>query len=45
MWLSSAMTLKKDGVLETPSFLDNIEFVFTLEVRIVLKIVIWIFMM
>ena len=45
LWLSSTMTLKKDGVLETPSFLDDIEFVFTPEVRLALRIGIWIFMM
>ena len=43
MWLSSAMALKKDGVLETQSFLDDIEFVLTPEVRPALRIVIWIF--
>ena len=37
------MTLKKDGVLETPCFLDDIEFVFKSEVRLALRIVIWIF--
>ena len=39
------MTLKKDGVLETPSFLDDIKFVFTPEVHLALRIVIWISMM
>ena len=45
LWLSNAMTLKKDGVLEIPSFLDDIEFVFMPEVRFALRIVIWILMM
>ena len=39
------MTLKKDGVLETPSFLDDTEFVFVPEVCFALRIIIWIFMM
>ena len=43
MWLSSAMTLKKNGVGRTASFLDNIEVVFTPEVHLALRIVIWIF--
>ena len=38
------MTLKKDGVLGTPSFLDDIEFVFTPEVCFTLRIDIWILM-
>ena len=37
------MTLKKDGVRDTASFLDDIEFVFTPEVHHVLRIVIGIF--
>ena len=36
----SVCTPRKDGVRETPSFLDDIEFGFMPEVRLVLRIVI-----
>ena len=35
------MTLRKDDVLRTPSFLDDVKMDFRLEVLFVLKIVIW----